>query len=57
MGKISRSEGKKVNGIKKLFFYVVDEDKAVITVLRILNDGRDWMSIIKKWLRKHGTEK
>ena len=56
MGKISRSEGKKVNGIKKLFFYVVDEDKAVITVLRILNDGRDWMSIIKKWLRKHGTE-
>lgn len=28
-------------------FYVVDEDKAVITVLRILNDGRDWMSIIK----------
>lgn len=37
-------------------FYVVDEDKAVITVLRILNDGRDWMSIIKKWLRKHGTE-
>ncbi len=23
------------------------EDKAVITVLRILNDGRDWMSIIK----------
>ncbi|SDI78003.1 ParE toxin of type II toxin-antitoxin system, parDE [Pseudobutyrivibrio sp. 49] len=40
-----------------LFFYVVNEDKAVITVLRILNDGRDWMSIIKKWLRKNGTEK
>lgn len=40
-----------------LFFYVVDEDKSTITVLRILNDGRDWMSIIKKWLRKNGTEK
>ncbi len=40
-----------------LFFYVVDEEKATITVLRILNDGRDWMSIIKKWLRKNGTEK
>ena len=40
-----------------LFFYVVDEEKAAITVLRILNDGRAWMSIIKKLLRKNGTEK
>ena len=39
------------------FFYVVDGKKAAITVLRILNDGRAWMSIIKKWLRKKGTEK
>ena len=39
-----------------LFFYVVDEEKSEITVLRVLNEGRDWISIIKKWLRKNGTE-
>ena len=40
-----------------LFFYVVDEDKNAITVLRVLNEGRDWMKIIKDWLRKNGADK
>ena len=33
-----------------LFFYVVDEVNRNITVLRVLKEGRNWMSIIKKWL-------
>ena len=40
-----------------LFFYVVDENTTNITVLRVLNNGRDWMSIIKKWLHENGTER
>ena len=38
-------------------FYVVDEEKNAITVLRVLNEGRDWMKIIKDWLRKNGADK
>ena len=39
-----------------LFFYVVDEEKSVIAVLRVLKDGREWMTIIKDWLRTNGID-
>ena len=33
-----------------LFFYVVNEETKMITVLRVLKEGREWMKIIKKWI-------
>lgn len=39
-----------------LFFYVVDEELDNITVLRALNDGRNWKAIIRDWLRKNGAD-
>ncbi len=30
-----------------LLFYTVDEEKAVVTVLRVLQDGMDWEYIIQ----------
>lgn len=37
-----------------LFFYVVNEEKHIITVLRVLNEGREWMKIIKDWIKDNG---
>ncbi len=34
-----------------LFFYVVDEDKKIVTVLRVMQDGMDWQFILKRWLK------
>lgn len=34
-----------------LFFYVVDEEKHRITVLRVLNEGREWMTVIRDWIK------
>lgn len=34
-----------------LFFYIVDVDTHTITVLRVLQDGMDWKTILKYWLR------
>lgn len=34
-----------------LLFYTIDEDKAVVTVLRILQDGMDWEYIIRRWIQ------
>ena len=35
-----------------LFFYVIDEKKAVLTVLRVMQDGMNWEYILKRWLRE-----
>ena len=36
-----------------LLFFIVDEYKATVTVLRVLQDGMDWQYIIKKWLKEN----
>ena len=36
-----------------LLFYTVNEDTAVVTVLRVLQDGMDWEYIIKRWLDRN----
>lgn len=33
-----------------LFFYIVDEDRRVITILRVMQDGMNWMPHIMKWI-------
>lgn len=33
-----------------LLFFVVDENKFEVTILRVLQDGQDWEYIIKQWL-------
>lgn len=38
-----------------IFLYTVDEEKGVVTVLRILQDGMNWQFIIKQWLRTHSS--
>ena len=35
-----------------LIFYVVDESKQVVTVLRIMQDGMNWQSMIGRWIRE-----
>ncbi len=35
-----------------LFFYVVDEEKKVVTILRVMQDGMDWQVILNQWLKK-----
>ena len=34
-----------------LLFYTIDDDKGIVTVLRILQDGMDWEYIIKRWIQ------
>ena len=34
-----------------LFFYVVDNEKKTVTVLRVMKDGMDWQFILKRWLK------
>lgn len=34
-----------------LLFYVIDDDKGVVIVLRILQDGMDWEYIIQHWIQ------
>ena len=33
-----------------LLFYMIDEEKMVVTVLRVLQDGMDWEYIIRCWI-------
>lgn len=33
-----------------LLFFVIDEQKQEVTILRVLQDGQDWKYIIEKWL-------
>ena len=37
----------------QLLFYTINEEKHIVTVLRVLQDGMDWQNIIKRWLSKH----
>lgn len=34
-----------------LFFYVVNQEKKTVTVLRVMQDGMDWQYILKRWLK------
>lgn len=34
-----------------LLFYTIDDDKGIVTVLRILQDGMDWQYIIRRWIQ------
>lgn len=36
-----------------LLFFIVNEYKSTVTVLRVLQDGMDWQYIIKKWLKEN----
>ena len=33
-----------------LFFYVVNEENATVTILRVLQDGMNWEFILETWL-------
>ena len=35
-----------------LLFYTIDEERATVTVLRVLQDGMDWQYIIKCWIKQ-----
>ena len=34
-----------------LLFYTIDDDRNIVTVLRILQDGMDWEYIIQQWIQ------
>ena len=34
-----------------LLFYVIDDDRDIVTVLRTLQDGMDWEYIIQQWIQ------
>lgn len=34
-----------------LLFYTVDDDRGIVTVLRVLQDGMDWEYIIQQWIQ------
>ena len=36
-----------------LLFYTVDEEKMIVTVLRVLQDGMDWEYIIQRWIESN----
>ena len=36
-----------------LLFYTVDEEKMVVTVLRVLQDGMDWEYIVRQWIESN----
>lgn len=36
-----------------LLFYTMNEEKRVVTVLRVLQDGMDWEYIIKHWIENN----
>ena len=36
-----------------LFFYVVSEEEATVTILRVLQDGMNWEFILDNWLRNN----
>ena len=36
-----------------LFFYVVSEESATVTILRVLQDGMNWEFILENWLRNN----
>lgn len=36
-----------------LFFYVVDDVQKIVTILRVMQDGMDWQSVLKRWLKEY----
>lgn len=36
-----------------LLFYTIDEEKKIVTVLRVLQDGMDWEYIIQRWIERN----
>lgn len=36
-----------------LFFYVVDEHRHTVTMLRVLQDGMNWEYLIKRWIQEN----
>ena len=36
-----------------LFFYIVNDEDATVTVLRVLQDGMNWQFIMKQWLAQN----
>lgn len=36
-----------------LFFYIVNEEDASVTILRVLQDRMNWQQIIKQWLMRN----
>ena len=36
-----------------LFFYIVNEEEATVTILRVLQDGMNWQFIMKQWLAQN----
>lgn len=36
-----------------LFFYVVNEDEKIVTVLRVLQDRMNWKYIFKNWIKNN----
>lgn len=39
-----------------MLFYTVDVTSKTIYVLRVLQEGMDWMRIIKKWVKEHEND-
>lgn len=37
-----------------LLFYIVDDELAEVTILRVLQDGVNWQYILKRWVREQG---
>lgn len=35
-----------------LLFFVIDEQKREVTILRVLQDGQDWEYIMQEWLKE-----
>lgn len=35
-----------------LIFYIVDEEKSIVTILRVLRDGMYWQYILRRWLKE-----
>ncbi|MBO4999172.1 MAG: type II toxin-antitoxin system RelE/ParE family toxin [Lachnospira sp.] len=36
-----------------LLFFVIDQQKCEVIILRVLQDGQDWKYIIEQWLEKN----
>lgn len=35
-----------------LLFYMIDDESAVVTILRVLQDGMNWQYILKQWVHE-----
>lgn len=37
-----------------LLFYIIDDEAAIVTILRVLKDGMNWQYILKRWIHEQG---